>query len=247
MLHFKRKFDVYLSGILFSIFGLIPFFIVSFKYTKHVIFDNYEKVELMYFWQYSLWIIGSIMIASPVIILLFSTYQYHKVIHENKINNSNEIKSTILQSWIKSALSLFSYSMFIFILGIILPTKNTNYMYDNPIWLFIVTNVNIIFFSLFVTNIGLIVSTFIKKYFVSYLISLISFIGISLFILMIGAFLDAASNNLFVIDWLWIFNILSLDSNIPYLFASGTIIFLFLLSSFILYHVVIKKETIDIE
>ena len=104
-----------------------------------------------------------------------------------------------------------------------------------PVKLFIFTNINLVLFSLFVTNIGLIVVRFVNKYYLVVLFSLFGFVSVTMGLIAIGAGIENAIDSNFNSDWMWIYNSFAFDSGLPFGFATGMLTLLFTILTVVLY------------
>jgi hypothetical protein len=257
MTFIKRNLDYILVGIPIILLGIIPVINFVRDYLGFIDYGS-DQLALIEFWYYTFSVTNVMwyIMISPVIIIFISSYRFHRNFYsENLLQESfnqdkmTRTKNLVLNSWVKSGLILLSISLFIFLVGIIVPTTEY-YPYDHmnidkPITLFIFTNTNMVIFSLFVANIAIIISRFTKKYIVVFIYSLVAFISILLGLTVIGGAIENALNSNFNMDWLWLYNSFFFDSGTTIAFSTIFILTLFMISSITIYIVYKGNKDLD--
>lgn len=257
MLFMKKHFDYVIVGVLVIWVGIVPFIKFIDNYLYWVNSYSSMEMELIEFWDYSFWSIEGtwIMMLSPVIIILFTSYKFFSNVKEYSLIKEEyveadfkSIKKLVLKEWIKSSLLLLSYSFMIFITALILPTSRTPVgamNIDESIKLLIYFHINLVLYSIVITNIGLITVRFTRKYIFTFLISVLGFIVLTLGLSAIGAIIDVAIEGNINMDWFMIYNTLQFDSGMPYIFGTALLMILFATTTTVLY--LVYKGNKDLE
>lgn len=130
----------------------------------------------------------------PLIIIVFSTYDFYKIINTGFIKNmcyrkdyGEIIKKYILNSWLKAILVFLIPNILIFIICLFYSDFN---LYDSAVFvsssinnnLFFTVIIYYIFYAVFCCNLGLIIMRNKKKYLIVLILSIIVYITLAVFL-----------------------------------------------------------------
>lgn len=256
----KKNIDILVVVVALLLFGIYPISRFLFSFLEHISINGYDfRMTHIEMWFYMLVIIDGVEILtlfSPIIIMVFSTYRFHLYSRNGYIlqelqrkKYSSLMRNKVLFAWTKSVFLYFGYYLVVFLAIFLFPTKESylDSMYfpiQHPTQLFLYIMVNIMFFSLFVTNLGLIVIRYSKKYIISTVLTMVLFISITLVFYAIGLFVGNLIDNVQVVNTIYLYNLMVLDSVVSY---EATLIFsilLFLSSSIVLFLVYRNEEKV---
>jgi hypothetical protein len=193
-----------------------------------------------------------IFVFAPVWIVLFSCSKFFSECNSGFIVNEVQRYSfrglmweKILWIWFKSSLILLGLSCISFLVAILLPITDTgaNVMsLDNPISLFVFSNVNLVFYGTIIANIGLLINYRVKRMIVTVSLTQITFTLLAITLNMIGVRLDAVMGGYEFQNTLDIYNALTLSGGHSYFWSTIVIFSLSFVSTILVYYLYSNKE-----
>lgn len=256
----RKKLIIYLIIIL--IFMILPF--IEWKLEMNMSFSILANVmknaDFVLQWHYLTYANGKVFVLIyPVIITYFGLKDFFNLYHSGMLYSISErtdyksyIKDTFLKIHVSNSWIYFTFIFLMLLVCSILFNYNSSELlligYGNINYLlfaFISALLSIVY-SIFILNIGLIVTRYCKKFLITIIVSYLSFISFAIISeTMVGALISSFIKVDGIYNSFSIFNIIMLDGNI-----FGIVIYSFILlliSSFIVYKVYSNKDKVLVE
>jgi hypothetical protein len=240
---FVQKYaDVLIALLLVFLVGIIPVtkFIINMMNFLHTYGESEVGLGVVDIWEYMLWVVDGawFIYLLPVLIPILSTFRYHKDYH---LTDESLLHNNIKTAYLRAFVLVLGYSGMLLVVALIVPTLPTNRYVEQPFMWILFFHLNVILYSVFLTTLGLIMMTLIKKYYLALLSTVGTFIILTLFFFALGGIFEEIFPTPFTGDWFWIYNFLAFDSGMPEYFGTGMLLILCGIS-IVVFSQLIKEE-----
>ena len=257
MSYLKRNSTYLLATSILLLFGILPNLKFVLEYLEWVNLLGDETITTnLFLWDYMFYYTDSafvIHLFAPILIVLYSLFSYFTEIRTGYVLQEMQRKEyckvmslKVLKVWMKSLVPLLSYSLLLFLIAFSLPTATNVAGVNNKEMMkyFLFIHANMIFFSLFIANIGIIVVFHTRRFILSLVLTQIIFLTITIIIYFIGLLIDIVFGTPNYSELLYIYNLIVLDSGVSYVGSLVYAFCLFAISSLLVYIKLRDKERV---